>query len=167
MIEVFQNLYIGNQDDYEKQVSKMNGWSIVHACKEPYHRAALGYIGRGAPKGHSEYLIARRGKRLILNLVDAPNPIYIPKEIMDAAVSFIHDELIKGKKVLVHCNLGGSRSPIIGLLYLAALLDSPLGDTFAEAEQDFKRIYPPYAPAGGVHGYAKENFDEYKSLKLN
>jgi hypothetical protein len=50
MIEIHPNLYIGNEHDYEFNVRRESGWCIVHACKEPYHRQALGYTGRAAPK---------------------------------------------------------------------------------------------------------------------
>lgn len=63
MIEVAKNLFVGNQNDYENLVKLRNDFSVVHACKEPYHRKVLGYSGRGAPKNHPEYLIARRGDR--------------------------------------------------------------------------------------------------------
>jgi hypothetical protein len=79
MKEIHPHLFVGSEQDYESVVSKQAGWRVVHACKEPYHRRALGYSGRAAPKTHPEYLIARRGDRLILNLVDAPDPAYIPK----------------------------------------------------------------------------------------
>ena len=61
--------------------------------------------------------------RLYLNLIDPPNPAYIPKEIIDAALEFIDKGLKDGKRVLVHCNQGESRSPGIGLLYLAIHTD--------------------------------------------
>src|ERR1035437_3624457 len=116
MIEVLSNLFVGSQDD-EVSIHGQSGWFVVHACKEPYHRQALGYSGRAAPKNHPEYLIARRDNRLVLNLVDADDPAYIPAEIMDVAVTFIHEHLSAGRRVLVHCNQGLSRSPAIAMLY--------------------------------------------------
>ena len=117
MIEVYDNLFVGSQED-EAALRRQVGWYVVHACKEPYHRQALGYSGRGAPKTHPEYLIAARPGRLILNLVDVDNVSYISPEIIDAAVAAIHEN-IGVAKVLVHCNQGLSRSPSIALLYLA------------------------------------------------
>ena len=160
MIEVFSNLYIDTVDDYEFRVKSQEGWSVVHACKEPYHRRELGYTTNGAPKGHPEYLITRRGNRLILNLVDAPNPAYIPKEIIDAALEFIHKGLSDGRKVLVHCNLGESRSPSIGLLYLAAHTEK-LSKEFATAENEFRQIYPSYNPGAGMKGFLVKNWSNY------
>lgn len=71
MIERYSDLFVGNQDDYESNVKYKANWAVVHACKEPYHRLALGYSSKAAPKNHPEYLFAKRTNRLILNLVDA------------------------------------------------------------------------------------------------
>jgi len=117
MIEVTKNHFVGDQSAYESKVQFADDWCVVHACKEPYHRQALGYSGRGAPKTHPEYLIATRGNRLILNMVDVDNPAYIQKEIMDTALLFIEQSLKAGKQVLVHCNQGMSRSAGIALLF--------------------------------------------------
>ena len=115
MIKVDNNLFVGDERDYEFNVSRQDGWAIVHACKDPYHRQALGYRTRGAPKDHPEYLVARRGNRLILNIVDANDPSFFAKEMIDQALDFIDKSLSNGKKVLVHCNQGESRSPSIAL----------------------------------------------------
>lgn len=160
MIEVFSNLYIGTVDDYEFRVKSQEGWSVVHACKEPYHRRELGYTSRAAPKDHPEYLIAKRENRLILNLVDAPDPAYISKEIIDAALEFIRKGLSEGRKVLVHCNLGESRSPSIGLLYLAIYTEK-LSKEFAIAENEFRQIYPSYNPGAGMKGFLVQNWGNY------
>ena len=159
MIEVHRALFVGAETDYEMNKSRFSpGWAIVHACKEPYHRQALGYTGRGAPKTHPEYLIARRGNRLILNLVDADDPAYIPDEIMEAAVEFIHSELSGGKRVLVHCNQGLSRSPGIAMLYLATHTDRVSRDSFEAAVVAFRTIYPPFSPAVGIAGWLRERW---------
>lgn len=166
MIEVCSNLFIGDQSAYENHVRGLNDWVIVHACKEPYHRKLLGYRGRGAPKSHPEYLIARRDHRLFLNLIDPDNPAYIPKEIIDAALDFIDDGLLDGKKVLVHCNQGESRSPGIGLLYLAIHTDLINKESYNEAELDYRKIYPKYNPSGGIKGFLEENWDKYVGKEL-
>lgn len=162
MIQIHPNLYIGDQTDYERNVRNQPGWSIVHACKDPYHREALGYSGRGAPKHHPEYLIAKRDNRLILNLIDPENPAYIPMEIIDAALKFVDQHLESGRKVLVHCNQGQSRSPGIGLLYLAkeGIIEN---SSFNTALMEFKKIYPPINMAGGMTGFLMKNWDNYIS----
>ena len=159
MIEVIRNLFVGDDGDYNL-IQHESNWAIVHACKEPHHRNALGYSGRGAPKEHPEYLVAKRGERLILNLVDAADPAYIPKEIIDAALSFIEEKLHDDKRLLVHCNQGMSRSAGIALLFLARkkLIDS---SSFMAAEQEFKQLYPPCNLARGVSGFLSQHWQLY------
>ncbi|MBA3045574.1 MAG: dual specificity protein phosphatase family protein [Candidatus Thermoplasmatota archaeon] len=161
MIEIHPKLFIGNQDDYENIVRVQPDWHVVHACKEPYHRRALGYTGRGAPKGHPEYLIAPRGNSLILNLVDADTPAYIPKEIIDAALDFVKTALNNGHRVLVHCNQGMSRSAGIGLLFLAAYTNRFNGMTFPQAEQSYRTIYPLFNPGLGMRRFIEINWNVY------
>ncbi|WP_018462803.1 dual specificity protein phosphatase family protein [Segatella paludivivens] len=162
MKEIVHNLYIGSQDDYEQIVKYEDGWFVVHACKEPYHREALGYSGKGAPKESPEYFFAYRANRLILNLVDAPNPQYIPKQIIDEAIDFI-DKHISESKIFVHCNQGLSRSAVIGLLYLHHIGIISVND-FCEAEKEYLNYYPLYQPGDGMRMFAAENWDKYGSL---
>ena len=160
MTEIHKNLFVGNETDYEYKVKNQDGWNVIHACKEPYHRQALGYSGRGAPKDHPEYLLAKRENRLILNLVDAKDSTYIAKEIMDEALQFIDQSLESGRKVLVHCNQGMSRSPGIALLYLAKE-EIIKNDSFQEALAEFETIYPGINMAGGMRGFLEVNWGEY------
>ena len=161
MIEVYPDLFVGNQQDYEFNVAKQDGWAVVHACKEPYHRQALGYERRGAPKSHPEYLFAHRGNRLILNIVDADNPAFFAPEMIDAALDFIEQALAGSQKVLVHCNQGQSRSPAIALLYMASRLDALPTSSLEAAEQEFRILYPDYAPKPGIRGYLAQHWEHY------
>ncbi|EMY71517.1 dual specificity protein phosphatase family protein [Leptospira vanthielii] len=160
MIQIYHNLFIGNESDYENQVRFLPDWHIVHACKEPYHRNLLGYSSKGAPKNHPEYLIAKRGNRLFLNLVDAADPNYIPKTIIDAALLFIDQALSAEQKCLVHCNQGESRSPALGLLYLASknLISN---QSLEIAELEYRNVYPSYNPRSGVRGFLLANWQNY------
>lgn len=160
MRQIFPKLYVGSEHDYRYNVPQP-GWKIVQACKEPFHREALGYTGRGAPVDHPEYLMARRGDRLILNLVDADDPAYIHEECIDAALDHIHNGLRKGHPVLVHCNRGKSRGPGIGLLYLAVYTDALPTGTLADAEYAFKQLYPDYAPGEGMREFLRRNWQLY------
>lgn len=163
MIEVAKNLFVGNQSDYENFVKFKNDFSVVHACKEPYHRRALGYSGRGAPKNHPEYLIARRGDRLILNLIDVDDPNYIPEEIIFKAVNFIEEELSHSKKVLVHCNQGESRGPGIGIICFArskALSNSP----YNSVRKEFEKVYSMYNPSLGIDRFLELRWGELMKM---
>ena len=163
MIEVYPKLFVGNENDYELTVRGQEGWAVVHACKEPYHRQALGYSRRGAPKSHPEYRVAHRGNRLMLNIVDAPNPELFAKEMIDAALNFIDEALTKGLRVLVHCNEGVSRSPSIALLCMAARLRVLPTESLEAAEDQFKAIYPNYRPKPGIRGHLRQYWSVYCS----
>ena len=159
MIDVYSQLHVGSEAD-EHQVRGQADWFIIHACKEPYHREALGYAGRAAANTHPEYLIARRPGRLILNLVDAPSAEYIPVPVIDAALEAIHANLGE-RKVLVHCNQGASRSPTIALLYLARHTDRFRGLSADAATAAFAALYPPYNPARGMADFVRLNWARY------
>ncbi|MDQ0462943.1 hypothetical protein QO010_000691 [Caulobacter ginsengisoli] len=161
MIEVHPNLHVGGEVD-ERRIRGQPGWFTIHACKEPYHRQALGYTGPAASKDHPEYLIARRDSRLILNLVDAPNVKFIGPSLIDAALAAI-EEHIGTSQVLVHCNQGMSRSPTIAFLYLAKHTDRFRGLGHDEALAAFRTIYPPYNAARGMSDYTRIHWDSYAS----
>lgn len=162
MIQVYKNLFVGDQESYENDVKGAPDWFVVQACKEPYHRKALGYTGRAAPQSHPEYLWAERENRLILNLVDVPDPKYFSKEIMDKALDSIHEALSNDKYVFVHCNQGLSRSPGIALLYLIAR-NVIIAENYLTAEAAFiNDLYPDFDPAGGIRGFLMEHWQSYR-----
>jgi hypothetical protein len=162
MIEVHKNLYVGSEVD-ERAIRGGEGWFFVHACKEPYHRQALGYTGRAAAKDHPEYLIAHRDGRLILNLVDVADVNYIGVELMDAALSAIQAN-IDSQKILLHCNLGHSRSPTIALLYLSKFTDRFRDLDAAAATEAFRVIYPNYNPAQGMADFVRIHWQRYRPV---
>ncbi|SRR6266496_4374819 len=161
MIEVYSKLFVGNEQDYEYSVSDQSGWAIVHACKEPYHRQALGYSGRGAPRDHPEYLVAPRGNRLILNMVDTDNPMFFDRRMISRALDFIDQQRADSLNVLVHCNQGESRGPSIALLYMAARLRVLPTASLETAEQEFRKLYLYYNPKMGIRGHLRQYWQQY------
>ena len=160
MREVIEGLYVGNENDVDEIA--LRELAIVHACKEPYHRQLLGYITKGAPKDHPEYLWAERDNRLFLNIVDAPKSFFFDKGMIDKALYFIHKKRSEGLKVLVHCNQGESRAPSIAILYLVKYKYIDV-DTLEEAESEFLKLYPEYNPGEGIRSFVKENWDYYNT----
>ena len=114
MVEIMKNVFVGDEVDYASKVRGEAKWAIVHACKEPYHREALGYSGRACSKTHPEYLLAERGDRIMLNLVDVENPEWISPIIINTTMTFIDKRLTEGKRILIHCT-----KVALGLLVLA------------------------------------------------
>ncbi|HHX59798.1 MAG TPA: dual specificity protein phosphatase family protein, partial [Epulopiscium sp.] len=99
--------------------------------------------------------------KLILNLVDAPKSIFFDKGLIDLALDFIDEELNGGKKVLIVCNRGESRSASLSLLYLIKH-NLIKGDTLEDVEAEFMKLYPKYNPGTGMREFVKENFEEYR-----
>lgn len=158
MKEISENIFVGSLDDYEN-VKYNPDFAFVQACKEPCHRQALGYSGRAANKNHPEYLIAYRPNKIILNMVDADTGRYFSNILFEKSIEFIEENRPKGKKILIHCNQGLSRSPSIGLLYLV-VKGKIRNRNFWEAKEDFLKIYPEYAPKG-VQEFLIENWSNY------
>src|SRR6266705_912106 len=161
MLEVYPNLFVGSMIDYETIVSSQTGWAIVHACKEPYHRRAVGYWLWSAPRSHPEYLIARRENRLMLCLLDLPVSRFIKKEMIDQALDFIDEAYSSGLKVMIHCMYGRSRSPSITMLYLATRLHVLSTESFEAAEEQFRSLYPRYHPNRGIREHLRKNWQQY------
>lgn len=161
MKNIYKNIYVGNQKDYEENKNSKD-FAFINACKEPYHRIALGYSGRSCDKNNEEYLFAYRddNNRLICNLVDVPLIDYISPIIIDECMKFIYSKTLERKNILINCNLGESRSPIIAMLYLATI-NYFNEKSFEESEKEFKKIYKEYKPAKGVYDYAKINWNKY------
>ena len=152
-VKIVSGLYCGDAEYWEAHKDEFD--YVIHACKEPYHRMALGYKGRGAPKDSDEYLIAERGNELCLNLIDADDPKYIPAVIMVTAVEEIQYHVDEGRKVFVHCNEGKSRAPGIVLMYL--MLERLVYEfTYEDTVAEIKKVYPLFEPAKGIDQYLRE-----------
>jgi predicted protein tyrosine phosphatase len=174
-IEVMKNLWLGSQYAFEtgiegwhegripddENTDPFKDWKILHACKEPFHRQFVGYDDRGASKEDPEYLVAVRGNRMALNLIDAHDSKSIYSEAIEAGIEWIISGLREGRKVFVHCNMGVSRSPAIVMIVMARL--GELSRELAEAQQDFPKIYPNALPNAGIAGFLEDHWDELVS----
>ena len=178
LIEIYPNVFVGDENDYlnlgkehipGRNIDQPTGdWAVLHCNKEPHHRQFVGYTGRGAPKDHPEYLVARRENRMALNMVDAKSPQFFSKEMIISGLNFLDECYKAGKKLLIHCNLGESRGPSIGMLFVlkrAVPLDEkeqqiPI-ETFEDAEVSFKQVYPSYNPGEGIKGHLQQFWSEY------
>lgn len=171
MIEVFPRLFVGGADALLHADSGIGmvspGWFVVSAARDPWHREALGYTGRGAPKDDPEYLLAHRDRRLLCNLIDADDPAFVREEIVTGVIEAIDTALSAGNiKVLIHCNQGQSRAPTLALLWARWTSKAPLVSaafrllTADQALEAMKHAYPPFKPSKGMEGYVRNNWGE-------
>lgn len=158
MVEIDKNIFVGSLIDYEINQFD-NDFYFVQACKEPCHRKALGYTGRTAAENHPEYLVAYREQKIILNMIDPPTGKYFENFLFEKSIEFIDQHWNNGKKILIHCNQGISRSPSIGLLYLATK-NKIRNKSYQIAKEDFQKIYPNYAPSG-IREFLTLNWNHY------
>lgn len=176
MVEVYPDLFVGNQEDYEVMNSFHNckefekEFSFVGAAKYPWHKEHAkmdgsdceGYEGKAMPKDQKEYLYAEREHALYCNLIDVKDPAYIPDEIILKCLDFIQKEMQNDRKVLICCNQGESRSPSIALMYMIedGFFDDckSIYDIFIR----FKSIYQNYKPANGMEQKVIEFWRKYK-----
>lgn len=135
MIEVEDGIYIGCDADVDEFYADNDGGYCIHAAKEPYHRKAVGYTGRAAPKDDPEYLMAHRDTFSAYNLVDSPKPEFIPRVIFDNAIEVIALKREAGVPVLINCNQGKSRSVGIYLYYFCTTNELPLADGIEYLEE--------------------------------
>lgn len=142
MFKVSDNLFIGNDLDF-KTASKQGGYSFVHCAKYPYWN--------DLPKTGEEIgaNIAHRHQELFLNMVDSDESHYFSMPLFEYAFLFIDSELGKGRKVLVHCNKGVSRSPSVVMAYMARKGELTT-ETHLKCKKEFLKKYRYYAPSSGV-----------------
>jgi hypothetical protein len=161
MVEIFNNLYVGNETDCS--FNTFDKMAIIHACKFPCHAKAVGYRGSLSPT-HPNYLIMEQGLHLFLNMVDMErelSPLYT-NPIMKSAMAFIEKHIV-GQKILIHCNQGLSRSPSIALLYLAHE-GHIANDSYSNAVNDFRKLFPVFNPGLGIALYMKNRWKEIIKL---
>jgi hypothetical protein len=153
--EIIKGLWLGSDEDVPK--AKERGWARLCACKDGIdsHRSMLEYETRGAPDG-KDYYFARKGDVLALNLIDSEDPEMIPDKVIDAGLKFIKEMQDKHRILLVHCNAGHSRSPIITLMYLHAVGELP--QNYITASKRFKYLYDKFDPGVGMESHARERW---------
>jgi hypothetical protein len=158
------NLYVGNDETYEA-LKDRPGWAFVRCCKygPGGHQDTLQYHSLGAPKG-PDYLTVTRGNRMALNFIDAEDPNFIPREMVDKGLHFIADKLAEGCKVLVACNAGHSRGPTTAMLFLRSIGELP--GNFIASERKFTTLYPRYDPGLGVRQFARSEWSSLAEMEL-
>ena len=117
----------------------------------------IGYRGSLSSR-HPNYLFKWDDNHLFLNLVDSNQMLHFYNECMfRSALNFI-DRNIGSKTVLIHCNKGMSRSPAIGLVFLAKRKKMISNESYQKAKKEFIKIYPYYQPNIGIERYLTEHW---------
>lgn len=138
--EVSPGLWVGREGSCEK----FDG-AVVHACKWPCFEKARD----GWRDGWIE-----DGRHLYLNMYDPPY-------VIDQMWAFRKVlEWCRGRdKLLIHCNLGRSRSPslMMALMRSRGLLE---GSDYDSAWKSFAELYPAYNPSFGMRFWLLDHWKE-------
>ena len=159
MKEILENLFVGDDTDCSIAGSHV---AVIHACKT-CHQKGVGYRGN-LSSNHPNYLIFVNGNHLFLNMVDMERELLakFTHPIMKSALAFIRTHIVN-QKILIHCNQGKSRSPSIGLIYLAQTENIP-NNSYQGAREDFLKIYPTYLPGVGIELYLQNQWKNILEL---
>lgn len=159
MKEITNNLYIGSLVDLQE--FSLEEDAFVHATQTTHYQImGWNWTTNKPNRNHPNYIIWEDNNRLSLNWVDGPAHLYkwSGPETFSRILDFI-DSWIEERKVFIHCNQGISRSPTLGLLYLAKRLKTIPDDTFLSAKKEFMNIYPIYNPSG-ISNYVNQSWIE-------
>jgi hypothetical protein len=155
---VYPRFYVGHEEDFYALPTDLSGWRVVQAARHPF------YWDESKGEDHGVILT---GHRLILDMVDADSPEYFQAHHFILSAEYIFNALNKGKKVLVHCNLGQSRAPSLALFCMATLLKEIPRHTFCQAAGQFGCLYPDYNPGHGLIQFLGREWDSLVSELLN
>lgn len=152
MKQISPNVYVGDDDDYEK-VKDDKSWAFLRCCKfgPGGHKDTLGYTTQAAPEGKNQFWV-KRGNLMALNLLDLDDPNFVPEEAIQQGLDFIRDN-VDDKKVLVACNAGMSRGPTLGLMWLRTIGRMPY--SFMQSEKHYAHLYRKFDPGLGIEQFAR------------
>jgi len=156
MIQVHDRLFVGAERDCRLGNDEL---VVVHACKSPCHQGAVGYRG-SLPSSHPNYLVLEQGHDLYLNIIDPDKPLFMPP-LFTSFLDFAGPHWDAGRKVLVHCNQGESRSPTLALMLMAKHIGVISNESYDGARTDFEQLYPYYRPGLGIQTYLRRHWADF------
>ena len=135
-----------------------SGSSVLRCAKEPWFVEAKALAARSIYPDRVKFSAGGNAalinpNHMVLNMVDAESPRYFPDEMVNAGLDFITERFAAGDAVLVHCNMGISRSPSMAMLWMFE--HGFLDDEFRYAVPQFKKLYKDWMPGNGIWQYLK------------
>lgn len=164
MTEIIKSrLSVGGIDDFNTIDLRVN--AVLSACQTVHYR----YMGWDRKKNKPdraspEYLVMENGNLMSINWVDADDPKLFEwggVDVFIQALDFI-DKWWGKRHILVHCDKGKSRGPMVCLLYLAKRVRKISNNSYDEAAVDFLEIMQDIDPGLGIEGFVANHWDEIK-----
>jgi predicted protein tyrosine phosphatase len=127
---------------------------IIHACKEPCHRHAVGYCDKSLSPNHPAYLSIEKPGHLYLNMIDPPAPLFK----LDTFTTLLDFTARHAERTIhIHCNKGQSRAPSLAMLLMAKQMNLLPDTTYATARAAFEDRFP-YSPGKGIASFLGANW---------
>lgn len=140
-IMVSENLYVADMEG----CSRVGSEAIIHACKNPCYVCA---------SDEGKFCnILESDDDLYLNMIDPSIPLF-KDNLFNVSIEFIRKN-IEQREVVIHCNQGKSRSASIAMLYLFGK------ESYRDAQDLIKQVYPYYQPSLGIDLYLEKNWKRF------
>jgi hypothetical protein len=110
--------------------------------RRPAIKQAVGYRV-ALPHDSRYYLALEMPYDLYLNLIDPPTPLFRVESFRHFREFAACQYVVGGHALLIHCNQGQSRAPMLALLFLAKDLHVLPDDSYAAAVEAFQRASCP------------------------
>ena len=150
MIEIYKNIYVGSSDDFG-QYPFGRDWALVNACKElEISKNTL-----------SEKVLLE--DYLFLNTDSNKQLKFFDIETMQLVFSFVQAKLQNGKNVFIFCDLGGSASPLVLILFLSIRMQVLPDTSFEDAEDVFYDVYVDYNPKPEMRQEAQKLWHDFNN----
>lgn len=164
-VKVHSNLWYG--DIEECHASDMD--AVMHCCKNPCHAAKHGQKpDKNAPFYLCDGFQENGREHMLLNMIDPPAPLF-QIEQFEKALRWAREQLVAGRKLMLHCNEGKSRAPSMAIVIAAHLLGIIPNGSYREAVIEFEnQTGIEYQPGKGIQIFLKENWEKLtKTVQIN
>jgi len=164
VVEIIKDrLSVGSIEDLNAIDLRMN--AVLSACQTVHYR----YMGWDRKKNKPdraspEYLVMENDNLMSINWVDADDPHLFKWDgvkVFIRALDFI-DKWFGKRHILVHCDKGKSRAPMVCMLYLAKRAGKISNGSYEDAAVDFLEIMPEIEPGLSIEGFVVNHWDDIK-----
>lgn len=142
---------------HDGDCGKHEGFATVHACKHPCHARMC---GARVPKDSPHYLTFEKDNDLYLNIIDPDKPLF-QLELFQKFLAWAIPRAMNRERILIHCNMGQSRSRSLALVLLARLgcLGASALESYANAIKRFdEETGDRYLPGAGIAIFLESNW---------
>lgn len=155
MREIRHGLFVGDDAACQEGTEAR---AVVHACKRPCYKDAIGGAGT-LPHDHPDRYGVDDDYDQYLHLVDREQPRY-HLDVFEVFFGFARRHWEDDRDLLIHCNSGRSRSSALALLFLAGVTGDVPDGSFQQAGRAYADLDPAARPGTGLRRYLLDHWNE-------